>query len=55
MVNYPNLKKASVNVSIPKNSTSKHYTAFRGMSLEEDITYLLIRLSSIKNRRLSRL
>ena len=37
MVNYPNLKKASVNVSIPKNSTSKHYTAFRGMSLEEDI------------------
>ncbi len=38
MVNYLKfLKKASVNVSIPKNSTSKHYTAFRGMSLEEDI------------------
>ena len=37
MVNYPNLKKAPANVSIPKKSTSKHYTAFRGMSLEEDI------------------
>ena len=37
MVNYPNLKKAPANMSIPKKSTSKHYTAFRGMSLEEDI------------------
>ena len=37
MVNYPNLKKAPANMSIPKKSTSKHYTAFRGMSFEEDI------------------
>ena len=36
MVNYPNMKK---NPILTVNSTSqKHYTAHRGMSLEEDIS-----------------
>ena len=36
MVNYPNMKK---NPILTINSTSKkHYTAHRGMSLEEDIS-----------------
>ncbi len=36
MVNYPNMKKRQMSVSQP--STHKHYTAHRGMSLEEDIS-----------------
>ena len=35
MVNYPNMKKAHY---VMTNSSSKHYTAHRGMSLEEDIS-----------------
>lgn len=36
MVNYPNMKKPSVKVEA--SNKSKHYTAHRGMSLEEDIS-----------------
>ena len=35
MVNYPNKKKSTIQLNI---SPTKHYTAHRGMSLEEDIT-----------------
>lgn len=36
MVNYPNMKKQHQHVI--QTQTSKHYTAHRGMSLEEDIS-----------------
>lgn len=36
MVNYPNMKKSQYQGVV--NTTSKHYTAHRGMSLEEDIS-----------------
>lgn len=36
MVNYPNMKKQQQHVI--QTQTSKHYTAHRGMSLEEDIS-----------------
>ncbi len=36
MVNYPNMKKSQYQGVM--NTTSKHYTAHRGMSLEEDIS-----------------
>ena len=36
MVNYPNMKKSTVQINKP--TQSKHYTAHRGMSLEEDIS-----------------
>lgn len=36
MVNYPNMKKATQ--CVRNTTTSKHYTAHRGMSLEEDIS-----------------
>ena len=37
MVNYPNMKK-NRNLKIYHNQNQKHYTAHRGMSLEEDIS-----------------
>ena len=45
MVNYPNMKK-KMNLQNPMMS-SKHYTAHRGMSLEEDLYLINIILTII--------
>ena len=47
MVNYPNLKKAPANMSIPKKSTSKHYTVTIMYNNEKEIVQWYIDITNM--------